>query len=1266
MAAPKEKMQPGTPVRPDPSFPEDVKPDIAPQDFFQRVCQFLTQCERWKHLDCGKLKAIIKQLQKWPQSPMAAYLLDPQFLDILGRIFDRLAAADGKQEMQTLEELLGLLEDTNEFVQETTSEKTECGKHFIGRLLTLATSEVRFVSLHRAAVETLCAILTKSPANQQMVIDDRAACLKLFKQQLPNCGDFQLQAGITEVYYRLAKLDPRLLSLISEKPVRDAIEGLIQKPQLLTMSKIRDVVILLNQCMGPFRSVYSFPTNKILLNGKNVISSEENLISFGKRNFSFYQMDVDGDGPVVLDIEYESILELKSGDKSGLEMVVEDTHHSLFSEEYSAKAADVNKDNQVRILVSMDSNDFADLEATLLPKLLQLTSKKMGPANPPMRKSSIGIIAPQFKRPTLQPKNGAGSHPSEPVTSGSIPKKAPIIAPPSGTGDKTEAVAKESGSKLTLPPGRKKLNFGDELTIPQGRKSLNFSDELTIPQGRKKLNFSDEPVFVKATQVVDLTRHPSASPSRESLARTHAGKSTMEQRNRPEVQKEVTGEKDPDLGSKNPFSRTAKCADESSTDEKKEEYPTGKQKIGTLANKGRQILEDKSSNVKTFEKHNADGAECGGERRVGFAERDRKPLIINLDEDEDNTRVEGSVFHRRGNTKSTKELNNGQREDLQNGTMVGTRVETSEYKVYFKRGTSSARQGSVSKSATDLTDGKRRSEQKNGTKPAPLPDGRQEGNPALKRKGGPGYELEGAYSFETGGGAEKVVQKPKSAAAKANNKGNSNDQPEIAAHSDKGARRPQTARYNQVTRKYPTRLQAAKKRDSESSNSQTKSQSEGRSTSDDEWAPGKGNTCTDPIETDSQERKARTTTTTKTPRKRTAKGNLKQSLCGNLLRKSDLSIHLQTGKGAVPSSAKVQRKLTATGAGRKADDVHVFSFTSDDDDLIQKNLCNSLLRKRNTGGGKRLGAIAAKGRATTTLSFTTIAEKPGKVRVAAGIFDTNAQNKRTRVQKETERAPETPRAEPKDDDVLIMSKPPGRRHLQRKDEAQSHCKQAFWKSTSCTGRKVADLDLDVDAEDSLDLPSSDLSAGAKSPMIAGQDENAANNRDVDANNRGMQLITTMVKGFKDKVRVETERKMTDIVNQTRQLIQEEVEITQQQIEKDVAELTQIGKGKYAHLNNKLEGQANKMRLTYEQFQKDYNEQILEYEKIIDETETTDQELADMVRTKAQEHKELLHRLQEASMRRVAEADKKTLAVTKASQAMYGLKNALKGALLLEK
>ncbi|KAL2623011.1 hypothetical protein R1flu_003216 [Riccia fluitans] len=77
--------------------------------------------------------------------------------------------------MEALEELLGLLEDINEFVQKWTPGKTEYGKHFISRLMRLVTADVRCGSLHRAAVDTLNAIVAQSPANQKMVIGDQAS-----------------------------------------------------------------------------------------------------------------------------------------------------------------------------------------------------------------------------------------------------------------------------------------------------------------------------------------------------------------------------------------------------------------------------------------------------------------------------------------------------------------------------------------------------------------------------------------------------------------------------------------------------------------------------------------------------------------------------------------------------------------------------------------------------------------------------------------------------------------------------------------------------------------------------------------------------------------------------------------------------------------------------------------------------------------------------------------------------------------------------------
>ncbi|KAL2642017.1 hypothetical protein R1flu_009604 [Riccia fluitans] len=1192
MAAPEETMQPGTPTRPVPDFQEDVKPGIV-LEAFQRVCQFLVECERCQEFD--KLKVKFKQLQKWTQSSMSAYLLHPQFLDILCLIFDKLAVADGKRELETLEELLLLLEDTNEFVQERISGTTECGKRFIPRLLTLAATEVRSVSLHRAAVETLCAMITKSVGNQQMVIDDQVSCLKLFKQQLPSCGDFQLQAGITEVYYRSAILDASLLNLMTESRVREAMDALIKVPKP-DLSKIREFVILLNDCMGSCRSVYTFPANKILLNGQNVISSEENLISFGKRNFSFYQMDVDGDGPVVLDVEYESIFHLQSGANSILEMVVEDRNNVLFAQEYPVRGTDVNQDQlaQVRILVYMAPNDYANFKAALLPKLLQLTSKRTGLVNRPSRKSSIGIITPQCKGttpdPASQSRNGAGHHQNLSDPARGILKKSPMDAgPTSGIAVKTEVVRKDDGSKPTTAPASQKKNSSDELLI------------------------------VEVTPPIELP--------------------ATEQGNRRDVQIEVTGENTQDFGAVGPCSRVTKRPNEC-TNKSQEAYPTGQHKTDKQVSNGRHIPEEKHcdlvqlSSDTTFQDDSTEGAlkpreECEKGGSIRFAEKDRKPLSI--EEGEASPPAEGSDFkvYKRGqrgpsalygNVKSTilKDVTDVQRQDLKGGN-VSTRTEASDCKLYYQRGTTALREREKLTNSKEATDGQ-------------IPEGRQHGQPSLKRKAGAVFEFDVAYSCQTGA----KVGRPKRNSNTSAGKNSKNEEktkcsmPKNAPANDTDAGCPRRAGRHQAIRKHPTR-QTSKKIESESSDSQSTSDSDGTSTSDDEWEP-KGNVCIiNLVETDSDERKTRP---------RAANGLRTKSVTI-----SDLPLSAQTGNGG-PSSAKVQRKsiAKATGIQRKTKRADVHCFISDNQEVVKYTSRNSILREKNPRG-TRLTA----NRRATTLSTATSTEQPGTVRAATGAdaFDGVTQEGAAGE-------------EPYDDDVL-MSKSLGRHQINLQDEAPKHCR-VNRKSTTFSEHMASDLNKI--SEDSACLPSSSMAAGGKR-SIAGQEMNTLDKPEIDAENKCLHLISTMIKDFKKKVRSETDRKMTDIIAQTSQLIQHDLEGMQTRIQKDVAQYGQISKEKYAHLNSKLEGQTKKMRLIYEQFQNDFNEHIQQYEEIIQGIDGAEKELNDMAKRKGQEHKELFERLQETSTRHVAEADEKILSVTKAAEAMYGLKKSLKGVLLRE-
>ncbi|CAM6116753.1 unnamed protein product [Calypogeia fissa] len=253
-------------------------------------------------------------LQAWAQSPVLGKLIEIGMVRILATIYDKLIQTDyGRSEvLAAILELLFIVED----MCDNAEGKIHCGNLFLFRLMAFvtATSKMPSLKLQRAVIETICALVTKCPENQQAVLDQKLECYKLFKLFLPKCGDFQLQASITEIFYRLAKRGPQLLQFIQDKVVKQSIESLLQaqKPNLLL--EIRKIVTLLNESLGRFRSVYSFLAERISINGHEMTTGDK-WVNIGRAQLSFYISglpDMGVDEASIMDVQYEDIMELKS------------------------------------------------------------------------------------------------------------------------------------------------------------------------------------------------------------------------------------------------------------------------------------------------------------------------------------------------------------------------------------------------------------------------------------------------------------------------------------------------------------------------------------------------------------------------------------------------------------------------------------------------------------------------------------------------------------------------------------------------------------------------------------------------------------------------------------------------------------------------------------------------------------------------------------------------------------------------------------------
>ncbi|OAE30438.1 hypothetical protein AXG93_2121s1110 [Marchantia polymorpha subsp. ruderalis] len=353
------------------------------------------------------------------------------------------------------------------------------------------------------------------------------------------------------------------------------------------------------------------------------------------------------------------------------------------------------------------------------------------------------------------------------------------------------------------------------------------------------------------------------------------------------------------------------------------------------------------------------------------------------------------------------------------------------------------------------------------------------------------------------------------------------------------------------------------------------------------------------------------------------------------------------------SKRRVHTTLKSNGVQkRQTTHTDVYSFTSEEGKQTQlKTSFFPRLEKI------QLGQRSSRNDRANPSSFTRIQGASRLVsRALAGI----TQNQKEWVQKDDKREGQIG-----DEDKQFFSKPlPPRQENEgcpMTDTVQKSSRIDRWKTSMYTKPS-----LPVSSSNPVEANSvSSATSAREMGRTTGSDTNLPDTLSALSDDKGLQVITALIKEFKGRVKSEAKRKMTDIVSDTSQRIQHNVETAQRQIQKDVAEFVEISKDKFGQLSSKLEGQTKRMRLVYEQFQKDFSEHIQQYEKIVEAIDETDHELLEIARKQGQGHNTLFEHLQESALRHLAEADEKILSINKASNSMFGLKPAVERLMRIE-
>ncbi|XP_073385973.1 uncharacterized protein [Physcomitrium patens] len=378
----------------------------------QDICKYLVV--RIPQLDHSTLQRVLRALQRWLKSVSCHETPELEVVPVLAKVYDTLLQKDyGKSDVSnSLLDIIFLVED----ISKVTGGKEACGTYFISRLLAVIRTKLASVNLRRATVETLCVLITRCPANQRALLEQRAHCLHLFNFLLSRCGDFQLQASIVEISYRLSRQDPELICSIKDETYKCALQSLlkVRRPNLLP--EIRNLVMLVNNNTRQFRSVYSLESEWVKINGQNVTTAEERWVDFGKTHFSFHALSKTGSAQgaaapdmlvpcqeyscsEIFDILYIDVVGVRESTPKQLEITV--NGQTSLQTSVNEQALQIKR---TLIQFSFAEEDILLLGKHVLPRILPMRTKaaNIKPCKTSqdiskgciIRKSSQGIIIP--------------------------------------------------------------------------------------------------------------------------------------------------------------------------------------------------------------------------------------------------------------------------------------------------------------------------------------------------------------------------------------------------------------------------------------------------------------------------------------------------------------------------------------------------------------------------------------------------------------------------------------------------------------------------------------------------------------------------------------------------------------------------------------------------------------------------------------------------------------------------------------------------------
>ncbi|KAJ1269302.1 hypothetical protein BS78_07G201200 [Paspalum vaginatum] len=160
--------------------------------------------------------------------------------------------------------------------------------------------------------------------------------------------------------------------------------------------------------------------------------------------------------------------------------------------------------------------------------------------------------------------------------------------------------------------------------------------------------------------------------------------------------------------------------------------------------------------------------------------------------------------------------------------------------------------------------------------------------------------------------------------------------------------------------------------------------------------------------------------------------------------------------------------------------------------------------------------------------------------------------------------------------------------------------------------------------------------------------------------RAFDQLVVVLGRFQTKIKSETNKKSSEILAATGEIIRQHLEGVEVQMQADVEKLVNVGKSKRKRLESTFEEQQKKLKVLHEKFKEEINKQLLDCRNSLEDFESYHTELKGVADKQKSSHKKLLANAEKTVGSQLNDAETKIAEVQKrARKRMNGLKYVLK-------